>query len=126
MDSLYEQKTKVKSLFIDESVLNEIREFMGEEGDATVADLVSIYLRNTPGAIARISDDLKNNDLEALKSHVHSLKGSSAGAGVVGISTLCRQIEECLHGGQIDGIYPRFQRIINVYSSVEKEFQDWK
>ena len=36
MIATYAMKIDVRSPYIDESVLNEIRDFMGEEGDATI------------------------------------------------------------------------------------------
>jgi histidine phosphotransfer protein HptB len=119
----YAMKIDVKSPYIDDSVLNEIRDFMGEEGDATIADLVSIYLTNTPKTIALVGDDLTTENLDSLKAHVHSLKGSSAGVGVIGISSLCKEIEECLSSGTLDEVYGRFDRILSIFHQVEKEFR---
>jgi HPt (histidine-containing phosphotransfer) domain-containing protein len=124
MIATYAMKIDVRSPYIDDSVLNEIRDFMGEEGNATITDLVSIYLTNTPKTIALVGEDLKNDDIEALKAHIHGLKGSNAGVGVIGISNLCKEIEECIRTGQSDGIYPRFEQILNVYSQVEREFRE--
>jgi HPt (histidine-containing phosphotransfer) domain-containing protein len=124
MIATYAMKIDVRSPFIDDSVLNEIRDFMGEEGDATIADLVSIYLTNTPKTIAKVGEDLKNDDMESLKAHIHALKGSSAGVGVIGISSLCKEIEECIHTGHSDGIYSRFEKILNVFHQVDTEFRE--
>lgn len=124
MIATYAMKIDVRSPFIDDSVLNEIRDFMGEEGDATIADLVSIYLTNTPKTIAKVGEDLKNDDMEALKAHIHALKGSNAGVGVIGISNLCKEIEECIQTGHSDGIYTRFEQILNVFHQVDSEFRE--
>jgi HPt (histidine-containing phosphotransfer) domain-containing protein len=123
MVTLCAAKIDVRSPFIDDSVLTEIHDFMGEDGDATIADLVSIYLQNTPKTIALIGQDLKNDDMEALKAHVHALKGSSAGVGVVGISTPCKEIEECLRNGMTNRIYDLFEKILRVFREVEVDFQ---
>lgn len=124
MIATYAMKTDVRSPFIDDSVLNEIRDFMGEEGDATVAELLMIYLNNTPRAIAQIGADIKVADTEALKMHVHGLKGSSAGVGAVGISRACKAIEEVIPEGITIRVYELFGSIIDIYRQVECEFRD--
>jgi HPt (histidine-containing phosphotransfer) domain-containing protein len=124
MINYYELKTHVISPIIDDAVLNEIKEFMGEDGETTVNELISIYLNNTPRTINLIGEDLKGNDWESMKAHVHALKGSSAQVGVIGISAPCRAIEEALHNNSYDWIKPLFDQIVQAFSEAEKEFRN--
>jgi HPt (histidine-containing phosphotransfer) domain-containing protein len=124
MFSLIDPKVTYKPDFIDVTVLNDIREFMGEEGDGTVNELISIYLNNTPNAISQIGKDLESNDVTALKMHVHGLKGSSAQVGVIGISNLCRTMEAVISEGQMEDTYSIFEQIVGVFRRVEIEFKD--
>ncbi len=119
-----EVKTDIWSDFIDTSVLDEIKTFMGEEGESTVNELITIYLSNTPSAIARIKSDMLANDLEALKAHVHGLKGSSASIGIVGISSLCKTIEGLICNGRIEEVPDFYDQIEKVYAKVEMELRE--
>jgi HPt (histidine-containing phosphotransfer) domain-containing protein len=124
MFTLLEVKTDFRSEYIDESVMQEIKDFMGEEGESTIRELIAIYLANTPPMIARIKKDLLENDLESLKAHVHSLKGSSASVGIVGISKTCKMIEELIKIGKIDEISKQFEQIESIYAQVEMDLRE--
>lgn len=119
-----EVKTAVLSRYIDNSVLEEIKAFMGEEGESTINELITIYLANTPATIAKIKSDMLANNLEALKAHVHGLKGSSASIGVVGISGICKSIEEMIRNGKIDEVPGLYDQIEKVYAKVEMELKE--
>jgi HPt (histidine-containing phosphotransfer) domain-containing protein len=120
----YAMKIDVRTPFIDDSVLNEIRDFMGEEGDAIVAELLMIYLNNTPRALQQIGEDLKTGDMVALKMHVHGLKGSSAGIGAVGISNNCKAIEEAMLAGQLAKVHELYESTLDIYRQVETDFRE--
>jgi HPt (histidine-containing phosphotransfer) domain-containing protein len=122
MQTQLEMKVALNSPYIDNSILNEIKEFMGEEGEDTVNELISIFLKNTPKAISQISDDLKSGDNDALKAHIHGLKGSSAAVGAIGVSSICRNMEEVLRLERPEEIYDLFEKLIKVYKQVELEF----
>lgn len=124
MFTLMEVKTDFRSEYIDESVMQEIKDFMGDEGESTIRELIAIYLANTPPMIARIKKDLLANDLESLKAHVHGLKGSSASVGIVGISKICKLIEELIKIGKNDEIGKQFDQIEIIYSQVETELRE--
>jgi HPt (histidine-containing phosphotransfer) domain-containing protein len=124
MIAYYDVKTVAKSPYIDDTILNEIKEFMGEEGEATINELLSIFLNNTPKAILRIGDDIKSGDLQALTAHVHGLKGSSAAVGVIGISNICRAIESELRESRTSELGALYEKILGVYKLVEIEFRE--
>jgi HPt (histidine-containing phosphotransfer) domain-containing protein len=119
-----ETKLVESSPFIDEKVLDEFKKFMGEEGEALVKELIELYLKNTPKLMANIQNDIKAEDMESLKAHVHGLKGSSAQLGVIGISSLCKKIEEVTLEGKFDEIKPLHDQLIEVYRQVAANYQE--
>jgi HPt (histidine-containing phosphotransfer) domain-containing protein len=112
------------STLIDESVMAEFKQFMGDEAEDMVKELFELYLKNTPAIIKAIGSDIRANDYEALKKHVHGLKGSSAQLGFSGISGLCRKIEIAIQEEKFDEIFPLFEKMLLTYKQTEKIITD--
>jgi HPt (histidine-containing phosphotransfer) domain-containing protein len=112
------------SILIDESVMAEFKQFMGDEADDMVKELFELYLKSTPGVIKTIGSDIRANDYEALKKHVHGLKGSSAQMGFLGISGLCRKIEIAVQEEKFEEIFPMFEKMLLTYKQTEKLITD--
>jgi HPt (histidine-containing phosphotransfer) domain-containing protein len=112
------------SILIDESVMAEFKQFMGDEADDMVKELFELYLKSTPGVIEVIGSDIRANDYEALKKHVHGLKGSSAQLGFSGISGLCRKIEIAIQEEKFDEIFSLFEKMLLTYKETEKLITD--
>ena len=110
--------------YVDEKVMDEFKKYMGDDGDSMEKELITLYLTNTPKAINLIGQDMKTGDIESLKAHVHSLKGSSAQLGVTGIATLCRNIEDAILEGKFVEIEPIFDRLEEIYPQVESIFKN--
>jgi HPt (histidine-containing phosphotransfer) domain-containing protein len=124
MNALIETKENLVSPYIDEKVMDEFKQFMGEEGGDMVKELKGLYLTNTPKLISNIKKDIKARDMNALKTHVHGLKGSSAQLGVTGIASLSREIEEVIPSGRFDEIESLFKQLLNVFKKVKITFSN--
>lgn len=111
--------------YTNSAVLLEIKEFIGEEGDDAVKDLVETYLAKTPVMITKIADDLRNCDLQNLQSDVHSLKGSSASVGAISIFNLCKKIEEALKAEDKLKVDSLFEELVSTFKFVKEELQAW-
>ena len=105
--------------YIDETVLEEFKKFMGDEGESLVKELIELYLTNAPQLINLIKNDISSGDIESLKTHIHSLKGNSGQLGVSGIAELCRQIEDVINEGKFVEIDPLFEKLEKTYQQVE-------
>jgi HPt (histidine-containing phosphotransfer) domain-containing protein len=123
MNLFIDTKLISSSPFIDEKVMDEFKKFMGEEGDTLVKELIELYLKNTPKLMADIENDIKVGDIESLKIHIHGLKGSSAQLGVVGVSNMCKNIEEVILEGKINEIKPLHDQLKDVYQQVATNYQ---
>jgi HPt (histidine-containing phosphotransfer) domain-containing protein len=111
--------------YTNSAVLLEIKEFIGEEGDDAVQELVETYLAKTPVMITKIADDLRNCDLQNLKSDVHSLKGSSASVGAISIFNMCKNIEEALRAEDNLKVDSLFEELVATFKFVKEELQAW-
>lgn len=111
--------------YTNSAVLLEIKEFIGEEGDEAVQELVETYLAKTPVMITKIADDLRNCDLQNLKSDVHSLKGSSASVGAISIFNMCKKIEEALRAEDKLKVDSLFEELVATFKFVKEELQAW-
>jgi HPt (histidine-containing phosphotransfer) domain-containing protein len=124
MSNLLTTAIRTDPALIDENVLSEFITFMGEDGDALAKDLVALYLKKTPTLIAKIEADINANDIEILKGHIHSLKGSSAQLGIIGISNVCRSIENVISLKQFKEINPQFNLLVNNYKQIEQIYAE--
>lgn len=124
MNIFVETKLTASSPYIDENVLEEFKKFMGDEGDSLARELIELYLKNTPKLMSDIGNDVKIGNMESLKIHVHSLKGSSAQLGVTGIASLCRNIEDVILEGRFVEIKPMVDKLKAVYKEVELNFRE--
>jgi HPt (histidine-containing phosphotransfer) domain-containing protein len=118
MVTLPETLSTPVSPLVDENVLDEFIKFMGDEGEDLSRDLIGMYLKNTPQMLDVIHADLRMNNIDQLKTHVHTLKGSSAQLGVVGIASLCHSIEDVILEGHFSEISGLIRQLDDTYSKV--------
>jgi CheY-like chemotaxis protein/HPt (histidine-containing phosphotransfer) domain-containing protein len=76
---------------VDEIVLHELAELMGDE----FADLVTAFCDDTPAQIAVMDAALERGENSTWQRAAHSLKSSSAALGAVKLERLARATEEC-------------------------------
>ncbi len=118
MNAFVDVNLSVGASFVDDNVMDEFKRFMGEEGDPLAKELIELYLQNAPKMIADVEEDIHSGNSEALKAHVHGLKGSSAQLGVTGIADACRAIEDAILEGETDKIQLLFTQLQKIYRQV--------
>jgi HPt (histidine-containing phosphotransfer) domain-containing protein len=84
---------------LETSVLRRMREEIGD--DATVDDVVGIYLSEAPVHLRAVADALAAGNADALRLVVHKLKGSSLIIGAQRIAAACARSEELARSGQL-------------------------
>jgi PAS domain S-box-containing protein len=77
---------------VDAAVLDRLRELDGDV-PGLLAEVVSTFLRETPGRIGPIRTAFDNDDATALQSAAHGLKGSAGAVGASRLAELCASIE---------------------------------
>ena len=71
--------------------------------EAQVLELLELYLKETPGTLARIRAALAAGDARELERCAHNAVGASASCGIVGMVPLMRTLERCGHAARFDG-----------------------
>ena len=79
---------------VDASTLAALRDLQGEGPPDILAELIAVYLRDTPPRLAALHEAVAHADAEALRRAAHSLKGSSSQIGAVQVARLCADLEE--------------------------------
>ncbi len=93
--------------YLDESLLAELQSILEEDFPA----LVSTYVQDSAVRVQDMQAALARGDAEALRKSVHSLKGASANLGLEVLTDLCRELEEMVMAGKVDGGEALLQRI---------------
>ena len=88
---------------IDRTTLETLREFQDTGEPDIVAELIEIFLQDTPPRLAAIREALHRADAGEIASAAHALKGSSANLGALQMSALCLKIETLGRAGTVEG-----------------------
>jgi signal transduction histidine kinase/CheY-like chemotaxis protein/HPt (histidine-containing phosphotransfer) domain-containing protein len=79
---------------IDRNTLDLFWTGLGEETDKMQAELITMFLQNTPERLKQLYQLLKLNDSESLYHLAHTLKGESKTFGANRFSDLCKKLEK--------------------------------
>jgi two-component system, sensor histidine kinase and response regulator len=86
---------------IDPEAIEQLRFLEDEDQPNVVAELVMLFVEHAPPKITAIKDGTANGDADAVKKAAHSLKGSSANVGALGMQQVCEKIEHAAAGGDL-------------------------
>jgi HPt (histidine-containing phosphotransfer) domain-containing protein len=94
------------------------------DGDrAFEAELVAVYLEDTAARIQRLPNLLAAGDFTALKREAHTLKGSSANVGGVGLSRLALALEHSALAADVPTCTVIIGQVQNEFDVVERTFE---
>ncbi|NWG34044.1 MAG: Hpt domain-containing protein [Chloroflexi bacterium] len=85
---------------LDHSALEKYREFMGEDADAFIADLVQTFLTSAPKALEEMKTLLASEKRAEFVRAAHTLKSNSATVGANELRQLCEMMER--QGNTVD------------------------
>ena len=89
--------THADSTPINAQIVNDLIDMMGAE----FADLVRVYLEDSPRALSILERSAAANDLDGLIAPAHSLKSTSANLGALMLSDMAKRIEHGARSGTI-------------------------
>ncbi len=78
---------------LDQSVLDRIRALQQPNTPSVLAQVIGIYLEDSPEMIKKLKHALEQGDIAGLTETAHSLKSSSANLGASRLSSLCKELE---------------------------------
>jgi len=90
---------------IDPTVLQELKEMMGEDSSEVLAEVIDSYLNDAPILLQAIHTAVAQEDVAGLERAAHALKSSSATLGAIPLSEFCKELEAMGRVGTIqDGL----------------------
>ncbi|MEZ5977236.1 MAG: Hpt domain-containing protein [Planctomycetota bacterium] len=95
---------------IDHSVLEEIRSLAGDGGTDLLAELIGMFLEETPVRLRGIHEAIDRDDLVEVERIAHALKSSSGNLGALLLASMCREIEASCREGQVDDVKSLVER----------------
>lgn len=85
---------------VDLEALAALKEIMEDE----FSSLVTIYLEDAAARLAQLDGLLAGGNLDEIRKHAHSLKGSSSNLGASLLTDLCFQLEQQAKDNQSEGL----------------------
>ena len=83
---------------VDLEALAGLEEMQDEGEPSLVVELIDLYLEESPRQLASMLGAAAGADAAAIRRAAHSLKGSSASLGALGVAALCEEIERESYG----------------------------
>jgi HPt (histidine-containing phosphotransfer) domain-containing protein len=78
---------------IDVQVLQALGQTMGSNASAFLAQLIDVYLEDSPNLLQLMDTAVTQTDTAAMEQAAHTLKSSSAALGAITLSKLCEELE---------------------------------
>jgi signal transduction histidine kinase/CheY-like chemotaxis protein len=101
---------------VDALVLQQMATALDRNGPAVVAEVIRLFMDDTPALLGRLTSAGAAGDLETLTKEAHSLRGSCGTVGAVAMSQVCNALERAARAGdiarsteyvaQLAGLYP--------------------
>jgi len=104
---------------LDRSVIASLRELGGDDDPGLFAELVDLFLSDTPERMRQLESALEQSDPSALERAAHALKSSSANLGAMGLSALFRDIETAGREKDLDRAASLVQRSSQEFARVK-------
>jgi len=89
-------------------------------GDEFIAEVVDIFLADSPALIASLRSALERQDTEELRRAAHTLKSNGATFGAAAFAELCRSAEQHAKEGRLDGVSQLLDRIEHEYRVLQE------
>jgi two-component system sensor histidine kinase/response regulator len=92
---------------IDRNALLERLQFGGQARPALVAQVIGVFLADTPALLHELAQGLARGDRQAVERAVHTIKSTSASVGAVALSELAGIAEGHARRGLLDAVRQR-------------------
>ena len=113
-----EQEALDASEHLDLSVIDGLRELREPGEPDPVAELIDLYLADSPKRVEQMHDALESGDTKALKVAVHTLKGSSSNLGAKPLAKRCADFEKLLIKDDLDDASGRVEDISRTFAAL--------
>ncbi len=97
---------------LDRSALRGLRELGGPE---FLIELAELFLENVPSQLEALRGAIEGDDASSVERMAHTLKGSSGNMGATRMATICAELEDAGHSGDLS-------RAVALVEPLEAEF----
>jgi CheY-like chemotaxis protein len=108
---------------VDACALAALRDLQGAGRPDLLAELIAVYLRDTPPRLAALHEAVARADVEALRRAAHGLKGSSSQIGAVQMARLCAELEGHVRTADLTGAAETLRRLDEAFGRVRADLQ---
>jgi HPt (histidine-containing phosphotransfer) domain-containing protein len=108
---------------VDACALAALRDLQGAGRPDILAELIAVYLRDTPPRLAALHEAVTHGDTEALRRDAHNLKGSSSQIGAVQVALLCADLEHQAGTTDLTGATETLRRLDAAFGRVRAHLQ---
>jgi two-component system, sensor histidine kinase and response regulator len=110
--------TEIPTMSIDSAELQEgLRNLAVDIGEDGVAEVIGLYLVDTPEVVQAMRTAFEAGDIESLKRASHTLKSTSATVGAKLLASYCLEIERLARAGLVAECAPHL-------AGAEREYRD--
>jgi CheY-like chemotaxis protein len=103
---------------VDASVVAALRDLQRAGQPDILAELIAVYLRDTPSRLTALDEALARADAAALWREAHGLKGSSSHIGAVEMAQLCADLEGQARTADLTGAPATVRRLDEAFGRV--------
>ncbi|MEW6353403.1 MAG: response regulator [Pseudomonadota bacterium] len=112
------RKGAARAAPVDYQVLEGLRDLQVEGAPDLVAELIDIYLADTPQLLQILSEALSRLDAQGLRRAAHSLKSVSGNLGAKRLSALSKELEDMGRTGDLQKAEKKLAEIRQEYTAV--------
>jgi CheY-like chemotaxis protein len=111
-------------LVVGSATLDELMAGTGEEGISLLAELLQLFLTDSPALLAELETSLAQASAEGIQQAAHTLKSSAAILGAVALSDLCQELENLGRSKNLTLVPTKFSQLLAEYEVVKQVFQN--
>jgi PAS domain S-box-containing protein len=111
---------------LDSAVLDGLRQLREPGAPDPLAEIIDLFLQDTPHRLNHLSTAVNQQDATVLKSSAHSLKGSASNLGARPLAALCAQLEKLATVGDFAAAGPTAARLKAEYDRVCRALEEEK
>ena len=109
---------------IDTSVLDSYRDFMEEEADDFIREILDEFYQNSHELLSKLGEAPDESNVNEFVRAAHTLKSTSATVGATRLSTLASSLEQKGKAQAFDEIAPLLTELRATYDEAERMLKE--
>lgn len=88
-------------------------------------EILGMFFEDSQEMLDAIATKLAEHDFDTIRRTAHSLKGSSANLGALGVQKAAARLEDVAESGHAEGIKTAYEALQAVYDDTEQLMRDY-